>query len=81
MSRDKIRTAVHIDNTTRPRIPCKENKKYGKVIETVKKQTGLCVVLNTSFDKHRYPIAFSPNDDILTRINIQVGYMSIVDFL
>jgi len=78
--KDKIKAVVHIDNTTRPQVLGDENKKYKTLIQTVKKENGLGIVLNTSFNKHRYPIVCSPNDAVWALLNTGVKHLSIGDF-
>lgn len=78
--RDSIKAVIHIDGTTRPQILGKENKKFSSVIENIKKDTGIGAVLNTSFNKHRYPIVCTPRDAIWTLLNSEAKYMSIGKF-
>jgi carbamoyltransferase len=45
--------AIHVDGTTRPQTVKKEfNEKYWKLIKQFEKNTGIPIVLNTSFNKH-----------------------------
>jgi len=78
--RDKIKAVIHIDNTTRPQILGKENKRYRTLIETVKKETGLGIILNTSFNKHGYPIVCTPENAVRTLLSTKTEYMSINNF-
>jgi carbamoyltransferase len=62
--RKDIKAVTHIDGTTRPQILGNENKKYEKLIKTIKKKTGYGIILNTSFNLHGYPIVCNPKDAI-----------------
>jgi carbamoyltransferase len=77
---DQVKAVVHIDGTTRPQVLGKENEKYRKVIETVKKETGLGIVLNTSFNKHGYPIVGTPKNAIWTLLNTGAKYLAVGDY-
>ncbi|MGC8586376.1 MAG: carbamoyltransferase C-terminal domain-containing protein [Candidatus Micrarchaeia archaeon] len=66
---DYMVAASHIDHTTRPQVLGRENKIYRRLIERVKKSTGIGAILNTSFNKHGKPIVLSPEDAIWTLEN------------
>jgi carbamoyltransferase len=66
---DRMVAASHVDHTTRPQILGKENMLYRRLIETVKKKTGVGAVLNTSLNKHGMPIVLNPDDAIWTLQN------------
>ncbi|WP_456326045.1 carbamoyltransferase family protein [Palaeococcus sp. (in: euryarchaeotes)] len=54
---------VHVDGTTRPQTLTEEdNARYHEVIEHFEKNTGVPMVLNTSFNMHGEPIVCSPLD-------------------
>jgi len=72
--------AAHIDKTTRPQILGNENKKYRKLIQEIKKSSGVGAVLNTSFNKHGMPIVMSPDDALWTLENTGAEYLAIGDF-
>ena len=60
-----IPAVVHIDGTLRPQIVKKDiNPRYWKMIRAYKDLTGVGVVVNTSFNRHRLPIVESPKDAI-----------------
>jgi carbamoyltransferase len=77
---DQVKAVVHIDDTTRPQILGNENEKYRKVIETVKKETGLGIVLNTSFNKHGFPMVGTPEHALWTFLNSNAKYLAIGDY-
>ena len=73
--------ASHIDHTTRPQIlGKKENKLFREVIKKLKKQNGIGAVVNTSLNKHGFPIVRSPEDAIWTLLNTGAKYLAIGDF-
>jgi len=57
-----------------------ENPKYRIVLEEIKKKRGIGVVLNTSFNKHGYPIVCTPKQAIWTLLNSGAKYLAIGDF-
>ena len=66
---DYMVAASHVDDTTRPQILGKENALYRKLLEKVKKKTGVGAVLNTSLNKHGMPMVLDPDDAIWTLQN------------
>jgi carbamoyltransferase len=55
--------AVHVDGTTRPHTVKKEtNEKYYELIKQFENNTGIPIVLNTSFNKHGHVIVRRPLD-------------------
>lgn len=61
--RDEAPAVVHVDGTTRPQTLTEEdNPKYHRVIRYFERNTGLPMVLNTSFNMHGEPIVCSPLD-------------------
>ncbi len=56
-----IVSATHVDNTARPQtVKKKSNPKYWKLIREFEKNSGIPVVLNTSFNKHGQVIVRTP---------------------
>ena len=62
-------SAVHIDGTVRPQfVTPEDNATYCRLIEEVKRHTGIGVVINTSFNLHGRAIVMTPDhaiDDFL----------------
>lgn len=59
----EIPAVVHVDNTVRPQTVKKEvNPLYYKLIQQFERNTGVPVVLNTSFNKHGTTIVRTPSD-------------------
>ncbi len=60
-ARAQVRAALHVDDTTRPQVCFPEdNPRFHRLLETLGRSTGLCVVLNTSFNPSGYPIVSTP---------------------
>ncbi|MGC9149799.1 MAG: carbamoyltransferase C-terminal domain-containing protein [Candidatus Micrarchaeia archaeon] len=73
--------ASHIDHTTRPQIlGKKENKMFRKLIQKLKKEIGIGAIVNTSFNKHGYPIVCTPEDAVWTLLNTGAKYLAIGNF-
>lgn len=77
----KIKGVVHVDNSCRPQFVGAENKIYMNLLKEVKKNTGLGIVLNTSFNIHGMPIVCTPEDAINTMLQTNTKHMIIGDFL
>lgn len=59
--RDKIPAVVHVDGTARPQIVERQaNPLYFDILNGFKAQTGLPVLINTSFNVHEEPIINTP---------------------
>ncbi len=73
--------ASHVDNTTRPQILGKENALYRKLIEGVRKRSGIGAVLNTSLNKHGKPIVMAPEDALWTLDNTGATLLMMGNYL
>jgi carbamoyltransferase len=61
----EIPAVVHVDDTIRPQTVDRDvNPLYWTLINDFKKETGIPLVLNTSFNKHGLPMVRSPQDAI-----------------
>jgi len=78
--RDRVKAVVNIDGSARPQMLGKENPKYRRLIEQVKKNTGDGIVLNTSFNLHGYPIVCTPKDALKTMIKTKTKFMALGNF-
>ncbi len=59
--RERIPAVVHVDGTARPQIIRREqNPLYHDILEGFERQTGLPVLINTSFNVHEEPIVDTP---------------------
>jgi carbamoyltransferase len=58
-----VRSAIHCDGTTRPQVCfAEDNPRYYALIKAVGAQTGLEVIVNTSFNPAGYPIVSTPEE-------------------
>ena len=58
---------VHEDNTSRIQVVLREkNKKYHELLIQLKKDSGIGIVLNTSFNLKGEPIVNTPEDALRT---------------
>lgn len=78
--RDQVASVINVDGSARPQMLGKENQKYRELLEEVKKNTGLGIVLNTSFNLHGFPIVNSPEDAIEMMLKTKAPYMGIGNF-
>ena len=59
--RERIPAVVHVDNTARPQVIRRDwNPLYFDILECYKRNTGIPVLINTSFNIHEQPIINSP---------------------
>jgi len=79
--RERIRAVMNVDYSARPQMLRKENPKYRKLIERVKKNTGDGIILNTSFNLHGFPIVNTPKDAIEVMIKTKSNYLALGDYL
>ncbi|MSU74255.1 carbamoyl transferase [Candidatus Kaiserbacteria bacterium] len=77
----KIPAVTHVDGTSRAQLVSKKgNPLYYKLISNFYKQTGVPLVLNTSFNDNE-PIVNSPNDAIATFLRTKMDYLAIGNYL
>lgn len=73
---DRIPAVVHIDNTARPQlIRRSDNPLYYDVLRSFKAQTGLPVVVNTSFNVHEEPIVNTPEEAAQALVDDRIDYI------
>jgi carbamoyltransferase len=61
--REEIAAVVHVDNSARPQVIERDaNPLYYNIIEAFRKQTGIPVLVNTSFNVHEEPIVNTPEE-------------------
>ncbi len=78
----EIPAVVHVDGTTRPQTVRKDvNEKYWKLIKSFESETGIPVILNTSFNRKGEPIVNSPRDAINCFLGTNLDYLAIGNFL
>lgn len=63
--RDKIPAVTHVDGTARVQTVSEtDNKDFYELLKEVKKETGIGMVLNTSFNERHEPIVERPDDAV-----------------
>lgn len=75
--REKIPAVVHVDGTARPQIiRDSDNPLYAEILRAFKKQTGLPVLVNTSFNAHEEPIIRTPQECLRALRDRRVDYVA-----
>ena len=72
---------TNIDGTCRPHFVGDENPLYRDLLLNVKKELGMGVVLNTSFNIHGEPMVCTPDDALDMFSRTRVKYLFLGDFL
>ncbi len=72
---------INVDSTCRPHFVADENPVYRDLLVHIKKELGMGVVLNTSFNIHGEPLVCSPDDALDTFVRTGVRYLFLEDFL
>ena len=77
-----IPSATHIDNTCRVQTVSKlQNKKFHKLITQIGSQSGIPVVLNTSFNLKDQTITLNPDQAVKRFLNSSIDFLVINNFL
>ncbi len=77
---DQVRTAVHVDGTTRPQIcSAAENPMFHSLLATFGQARGLGAVLNTSFNESGYPMVASPFEALLSFLRTDMDTLVLHD--
>lgn len=80
LKKTKIKSVVHIDNTSRVQTVSKEfNSNLYKLLKIFKKETGVPLLMNTSFNTDGKPIVETPEDAINTLRKSDIKYLYFVD--
>lgn len=81
--REKIIAAIHpFDHTARPQEVIESwNPDYYRLIKYFEELTGESVILNTSYNLHGYPIAYTPIDALEVFENSGLTYLALGNFL
>lgn len=80
----KIETpaVVHVDNSIRPQVVSKSmNPKYYSLLKSFGKETGIPVVLNTSFNRSGEPIVHTPEEAIDDLVVGSLDFLAIGNYL
>ena len=72
---------TNIDGTCRPHFVGDENPRYRNLLINVKKELGMGVILNTSFNIHGEPMVCTPDDALDMFSRTRVGYLCLGNFL
>ncbi len=74
--RERIAAVVHVDGSARPQtIERRDNPLYYDVLATFERQTGLPVLVNTSFNVHEEPIVNKPSEAIRALTDGRIDFL------
>ena len=80
--RKRVPAIVHIDDTARPQLVKEEkNQLFHQLLTEYKKQTGLPLVINTSFNAHEEPIVCHPGEAIKSLEAGMIDVLAIGNFI
>ena len=79
--RKDLAAAMHIDSTTRPQVVTETSGRYYNLLKHVKRLSGVGALLNTSLNKHGYPIVMTPEDAVWTLLNTGADTLAIGDYI
>jgi carbamoyltransferase len=75
--RQKIPNVVHVDGTARPQIVReKDNPLFAGILRRFRDQTGLPVLINTSFNVHEEPIVSRPEECLQALIDGRIDFVA-----
>jgi len=78
--RKKMAAVINVDGSARPQMLTDENPRYRKILERIKKNTGVGAVLNTSLNLHGYPIVNTPEDVVNVMLKTGNKYLAAENF-
>ena len=79
---DRVPAIVHIDETARPQLVKEEkNPLFHRLLTEYKKQTGLPLMINTSFNAHEEPIVCHPGEAIKSLEAGMIDVLAIGNFI
>jgi len=80
--KDTYPGAVHKDGTARPQIVDDEtNSSFANILREYKRLTGLCCLINTSFNMHEEPIVCTPDDAIKAFLEAELDALLLGPYL
>jgi carbamoyltransferase len=80
--KDEAPAAVHVDGTARPQLVSRQQYPgFHRIISAYREMTGLCSVINTSFNMHEEPIVRSAGDAIRAFQAGNLPYLALGDYL
>ena len=74
--RDRIAAVVHVDNSARPQIIERNtNPLYYDIIVAFERETGIPVLVNTSFNVHEEPIVNTPSECVRALVDGRIDFV------
>lgn len=81
-NRERIAATVHVDGTGRVQtVRPDQNPRFHRLLEAFKEQTGVSVVLNTSFNVRGEPVVCSPADAVRCFLKTDIDVLVLGDFV
>ena len=78
---EKIPSIIHVDGTCRIQtVSEKQNPNYYKLIKAWKKETGLPIIFNTSFNLGGEPLVETLDDAVRTLANSKIEYLYLPEY-
>ncbi len=75
-----LKGVVSNDGTCRPHMVTPKDAEFYFLLKSIKKRTGYGVVLNTSLNRHRHPLACTPQDAVGVFLSAPIKHMIIGPF-
>jgi len=80
--KEQVPAVIHVDNTSRIQSVTKEaNGRYFDLIEAFYEETGVPLILNTSFNLGGDPIVETPQDALATFLKTDFDYLVLEDYI
>lgn len=80
--RSQAPAAVHVDGTARPQlVSATGNPDFHAILSGYRARTGLCSVINTSFNMHEEPIVCTAEDAVRAFRASGIGVLALGDFI
>lgn len=81
-TRENCPAVVHVDGTARPQfVNEKINPSAYRILQHYEAQTGIPLLVNTSFNMHEEPIVCSPEDAVRAYLSSRLDYLAMGPFL
>ncbi len=78
---DKLKGITHVDGSARLQTVSDTNSRFKKLIKTFGKESGVSVVMNTSFNDRGQPIVRTPNEAVRSFLKMGLDKLYIGDFV
>jgi carbamoyltransferase len=80
--RSLIPAVVHIDGSARPQVvDAADNPQFAALLSAFESETGLPILVNTSFNTAGMPIVNRPEESVFTFLNSDMDFLAIGSFL